>query len=77
MAIKVEGWHRRHALHMASQLPENRVDALAVLECLKELLDGFLDPARAFSRPEEAQERPFCVGYNLRPRSKLSVLRSP
>jgi hypothetical protein len=30
--VKIERWHRRHALSMAGMLPEGREDALAVLE---------------------------------------------
>jgi hypothetical protein len=47
------GWHRRHALSIAGQLPENTEDALLVLQCVKELVDTYLcksdepAPARA------------------------------
>ena len=37
-----EGWHRRQALMIASQLPENRGDALAVLRLATELVTDFL-----------------------------------
>lgn len=36
------GWHRRHALAIAAQLPENTADALLVLQAVKELVDTFL-----------------------------------
>ena len=49
---KIESWHRRHALHLAAQLPDGRDDALAALECVKELVTEFLqadapEPAKA------------------------------
>jgi hypothetical protein len=50
--MKIETWHRRHALTLASQLPDDRGDALAVLDCVRELVATFLqsdtpDPAKA------------------------------
>jgi hypothetical protein len=50
--MKIETWHRRHALTLASQLPDGRGDALAVLDCVRELVATFLqsdtpDPAKA------------------------------
>jgi hypothetical protein len=50
--MKIEHWHRRHALLLASQLPDGRDDALAVLECARELVTTFLqsdtpEPAKA------------------------------
>jgi hypothetical protein len=50
--MKIEQWHRRHALMIASQLPDGRNDALAVLECVSELVATFLQsdtavPAKA------------------------------
>lgn len=35
-------WHKRHALLLASQLPENTDDAHMVIQALTELLDTFL-----------------------------------
>jgi hypothetical protein len=40
--MKIEHWHRRQALCIASQLPEGDGDALAVLECVRELVASFL-----------------------------------
>jgi hypothetical protein len=50
--MKIEQWHRRHALMIASQLPDGKGDALAVLDCVKELVVAFLqldtpEPAKA------------------------------
>lgn len=35
-------WHRRHAITLASQLPENQADALLVLDAMRELLEDYL-----------------------------------
>jgi hypothetical protein len=45
--MKINAWHRRHALCAASSLPDDREDALAVLEYVQELVATFLhsDPA--------------------------------
>jgi hypothetical protein len=50
--MKIEQWHRQQALCIASQLPDGPNDALAVLDCLRELVDTFLhsdtpEPAKA------------------------------
>lgn len=36
------GWHRRAAIILAGQLPDNPTDALLVLQAAKELVDTFL-----------------------------------
>jgi hypothetical protein len=50
--MKIEHWHRRQALCIASQLPDGPGDALAVLDCVRELVVTFLqsdtaEPAKA------------------------------
>jgi hypothetical protein len=45
-------WHRRHALTIAGQLPENVEDALLVLQAAQELVDTFLSKV-----PEEEPRR--------------------
>jgi hypothetical protein len=42
MVGEVQGWHRRHAIQLAAQLPESPGDAVIVLDLTRELLDGFL-----------------------------------
>jgi hypothetical protein len=37
-----EPWHRRHALTLASQLPENSADAMIVLEATMRLVREFI-----------------------------------
>lgn len=37
-------WHRRHAIQLAAQLPENPEDALLVLELTRQLVEEFLRP---------------------------------
>ena len=47
-------WHRRHALQIAMQLPDNFADALLVLEATRDLVQNYL--GEDFVRPVE--ERP-------------------
>lgn len=42
--MTVEGWHRRQALQLASQLPENAADANVVIRELQYLVDTWLHP---------------------------------
>ena len=35
-------WHRRQAITLASQLPDNAADALLVLQATRELVETFL-----------------------------------
>lgn len=38
------GWHRRHAIHIVSELPEEPQDAIAVLRLAIEVVERFLVP---------------------------------
>ncbi|WP_048756600.1 hypothetical protein [Afipia felis] len=40
---KNDNWHRRHAIQIAAQLPEDAKDALIVLDLAKSLVETFLD----------------------------------
>jgi hypothetical protein len=40
-----EAWHRRHAVSLVSQLPEDPNDARAVLREAMNLLDNWMHPA--------------------------------
>jgi hypothetical protein len=44
-----ENWHKRHALMLASQLPDNVSDANAVIRELQNLVDTWLHPANETS----------------------------
>jgi hypothetical protein len=35
-------WHRRHAVHVVSELPDEREDVEIVLRLLQEIVSGFL-----------------------------------
>jgi hypothetical protein len=35
-------WHKRHAILMASQLPDGHADAMLVIEALRELAESYL-----------------------------------
>lgn len=48
-----ENWHKRHALCLAGQLPDNASDANAVIRELQNLVDKWLHPAEA-SPPSKA-----------------------
>ena len=45
-------WHKRHALTIAGQLPENIEDARLVLQAMQELVENFLNDGQ-----EPEQER--------------------
>jgi hypothetical protein len=36
--MKINAWHRRHALCVASSLPDDPEGAWAILECVRELV---------------------------------------
>jgi hypothetical protein len=48
----LENWHRRQALTLASQLPDNVNDALLVIEATREIVERFLMPKQAEPLPE-------------------------
>jgi hypothetical protein len=55
-------WHRRHALLLASQLPENSEDAHLVVEAIVELLDTFMAEAPAQECEVSSNVLPFASG---------------
>jgi hypothetical protein len=54
--------HRRHAMSLASQLPEGLDDALAVLDCVRELVVRFLQ-----SNTPEPEKAPVVTLARSRP----------
>ena len=46
-----EAWHRRHAIMLASQLPEDLKDARIRLRLVEELVNGFLDKLEVSRKP--------------------------
>lgn len=52
MTTEAQAWHRRHAIQIAAALPEDKQDALIVLELARQLIEGFLYP-----EPPEPRER--------------------
>jgi hypothetical protein len=60
-------WRRRHALTLASQLPDNNADALVILDLVRELVVSFLQ-ADAVPEPAKAP-----VVTLVRPRPDLSA----
>ena len=47
-----ENWHKRQALMLASQLPDNVSDANAVIRELQNLVDTWLHPAEVSGPPK-------------------------
>ncbi len=45
-----ENWHKRHALSLAAQLPDNASDANTVIRELQDLVDTWLHVATAPSK---------------------------
>jgi hypothetical protein len=52
--MSAEAWHRRHAIQIAAALPEDREDAMIVLELARELVESYLYPHQ---READARER--------------------
>ena len=52
-------WHRRHAIQIAAQLPEEPADALLVLDLARELVEKFLVVQTAPQGRQEARLLPF------------------
>ncbi len=55
-------WHRRHALMLASQLPENHADAKLVVQAITELLETFLAQAADQGQALASNVLPFASG---------------
>jgi hypothetical protein len=51
MTLKEEAWHRRHAVMLASQLPENTNDALIILRLTTQLVTDFLTQSGEAQKP--------------------------
>lgn len=54
-----QSWHRRHALTIASQLPENVSDARLVLMAVNELVEGYLSKSEEGKPEAESNVVPF------------------
>lgn len=52
-------WHRRQAMTMAGQLPENMADAQLVLAALHDLLDNFMGQSPAAEPSRGTNVLPF------------------
>lgn len=53
------GWHKRQAIILAGQLPDNTADALLVLQAAKELIDSFLVGSVEKDAPKAGNVLPF------------------
>jgi hypothetical protein len=52
-------WHRRQAIMLASQLPDNTADALIVIEAMNELVRSYLMAVPAEKTAAAANVLPF------------------
>ena len=59
VATKILTWHRRHAMVLAGQLPENMADTQLVLKALHELVDNYLSQSPSEEIPRAANVLPF------------------
>lgn len=55
-------WHRRHAMMLAGQLPENLADAELVLQAVQELMETFLTKVPAEEPKRSDNVLPFVAG---------------
>lgn len=55
-------WHKRHAMMIAGQLPENLADARLVVEAVTELLETFLATAPDVGPVLASNVLPFAAG---------------
>ena len=53
--MALEAWHKRQAIQVAAALPENREDALVVLELARDLVEGFLFGPQRVEAPLERE----------------------
>lgn len=59
-----DAWHRRHAVQIAAQLPENLDDAIRVLDLTRQLVEAFLTPQPALERAAGADVIRFPAASN-------------
>jgi hypothetical protein len=50
-STKEEAWHRRHAIMLASQLPENTEDGLIILRLAMQIVTDFLMQSGEAQKP--------------------------
>lgn len=55
-------WHRRHAMIIAGQLPENPADAELVIQAVQELMQTFLNKASTQGPERSDNVLPFAAG---------------
>lgn len=61
-----ENWHRRQAIQIAAQLPDNPDDAILVLDLAKALVEDFLKPHKPPLGLVEADVLPFPASSSSR-----------
>ncbi len=56
------GWHRRQAMLLASQLPENQADAQLIIQAVIELMETYMAKAPAVEPDRPTNVLPFVSG---------------
>ncbi len=72
----LDSTYRRCALQLATQLPERREDALAVIEYLRQLVDGFVAPLPSDQR-RPARLDGVVIGLAASPKRRASSRGNP
>jgi hypothetical protein len=49
--MKIEAWHRRHAVTLASQLPDSTEDSVIILRLMQQLVTEFLTNPEPTRKP--------------------------
>ncbi|MGK7057087.1 hypothetical protein AB4853_11475 [Bradyrhizobium sp. 1050_B9_N1_2] len=49
--MKENSWHRRHAIQLASQLPDGTEDAMIILRLMGQLVTDFLEAPEPTLKP--------------------------
>lgn len=74
MAQKITSWHRRQAMQLAIQLPEELEDAEKIVDCVSRLLRFLYPSTQKAGAPGQHQARllDFPAGGSKRPRRRAS-----
>ena len=75
MVQRIKAWHRRHAIHIVSELPEEPADARAVLELALEVVEKFLiGETKAEPKPKAQARAPVSCLSSARAARSLSLI---
>lgn len=77
MGTEPTNWHRRQAMNIASQLPEDPADAWAILQCVEQLIIFFEGPPPSSEPGNGDQAVVRFPGGPSSPRSRASLTGKP